>query len=82
MLRWLRIGGGFVMLLVGILGWLLPVVPGWPFVIPGLILLGREFHWARRTLAWLKNRMPKKSPDGSKAKDAAERLNSGGRSEQ
>ena len=62
MLRLARIIGGSALLAVGIVGWLLPIIPGWPFVIPGLILLGEEFHWARRTLAWLKKFHPKKSP--------------------
>lgn len=53
-LRIARIFGGSALLAVGLIGWILPVIPGWPFVIPGLILLGEEFHWARRTLAWLK----------------------------
>ena len=61
MKRWLRIGIGFGLMLVGLLGWILPIVPGWAFMIPGLMLLGREFHWARRTLQWLKDRIPKKS---------------------
>lgn len=61
MKRWLRIVGGVAMLVVGLAGWVLPIVPGWLFVIPGLMLLGREFHWARKTLQWLKNRLPKKS---------------------
>ncbi len=59
-LRIARIGGGSVLLAVGLLGWILPVIPGWPFVIPGLILLGEEFHWARRTLEWLKKHHPRK----------------------
>ncbi|OFW17120.1 MAG: hypothetical protein A3H27_04850 [Acidobacteria bacterium RIFCSPLOWO2_02_FULL_59_13] len=59
--RWLRIGAGMVMLLIGLVGWALPILPGWLFVIPGLMLLGREFHWARKLLAWLKAHIPKKS---------------------
>jgi uncharacterized membrane protein YbaN (DUF454 family) len=61
MLRVARIFGGSALLVVGLVGWILPVIPGWPFVIPGLILLGEEFHWARRTLAWLKKLKPKKT---------------------
>ena len=60
MKRWLRIAGGIILLVLGLLGWVLPILPGWAFVIPGLMLLGREFHWARRTLHWLKNRLTKK----------------------
>ena len=65
--RVLRITAGFALLLVGIVGWLLPVLPGWPFVIPGLILLGREFHWARRTLEWLQKFHPRKSSSEPRA---------------
>jgi uncharacterized protein YqgC (DUF456 family) len=59
---WFRIVGGMALLLLGVVGWILPVIPGWAFVIPGLMLLGREFHWARRALAWLKKYHPRKSP--------------------
>jgi len=58
--RGLRIAAGLAMLLVGVMGWLLPVIPGWAFFIPGLILLSREFHWARRLLEWLKRRLPQR----------------------
>jgi uncharacterized protein YqgC (DUF456 family) len=60
-LRIVRVAGGSALLIVGLAGWILPVIPGWPFVIPGLILLGEEFHWARRTLEWLKKLWPKKT---------------------
>ncbi len=49
------------MLLAGIVGWVLPVIPGWALFIPGLILLSHEFHWARRLLAWLKSKLPNQS---------------------
>ena len=58
--RWLRIAGGLGMVLVGLVLVVLPIVPGWWLVIPGLILLGREFHWARRLLAWVQSRLPQK----------------------
>ncbi|MCH8269284.1 MAG: PGPGW domain-containing protein [Acidobacteria bacterium] len=48
-------------LVLGLLGWLLPIIPGWAFIIPGLMLLSREFHWAKRTLQWLKRRFPQKT---------------------
>ena len=59
--RVLRIVGGMLLLIGGLIGWILPVIPGWPLVIPGLMLLSHEFHWARRLLAWLKSKMPKQS---------------------
>ncbi len=30
---------GAVLIVIGIIGWLLPVVPGWPFLLPGLLLV-------------------------------------------
>lgn len=59
--RSLRIGFGFVLLAGGLIGWLLPVIPGWLMVIPGLLLLSKEFHWARRLLAWLRSHFPKQA---------------------
>lgn len=47
------------MLFVGVAGLILPIMPGWIFVIPGLVVLGREFHWARRLLNRLKKFHPK-----------------------
>ena len=41
---------GTVLLLGGLIGLLLPVVPGWLLIIPGLAILGTEFVWARRLL--------------------------------
>ena len=41
---------GTVLLLGGLIGLLLPIVPGWLMIIPGLAILGTEFVWARRLL--------------------------------
>lgn len=38
---------GIVLLVIGILGLLLPVLPGWPLVIPGVVLLGRRDRLVR-----------------------------------
>jgi uncharacterized membrane protein YbaN (DUF454 family) len=59
---------GIGMVVLGVLGLILPVLPGWIFLIPGLMLLAREFHWAHRLLEWLKKIVPKQfhrqdSPD-------------------
>ena len=43
------IAGGFLVLL-GIAGLILPVLPGWVFIIPGLALLATEYVWAQRLL--------------------------------
>lgn len=41
---------GFTLLLAGLAGLLLPIVPGWLLIIPGLALLGTEYVWAQRLL--------------------------------
>lgn len=41
---------GTILLVGGLIGLLLPVVPGWLMIIPGLAILGTEFVWARRLL--------------------------------
>jgi hypothetical protein len=48
-----RIGvtvGGFVLLIVGLAGLVLPILPGIPLIIAGLALLASEYAWARRAL--------------------------------
>ena len=42
------------MLAAGIAGLALPIIPGWVLVIPALLILGREFRWARALLDRLK----------------------------
>ncbi len=32
------------------LGIILPIMPGWIFLIPGLVILADHFHWARKLL--------------------------------
>ena len=49
-IRILISAAGGILLLVGLLGWFLPLMPGWPFVIAGLAILAGEFVWARRLL--------------------------------
>jgi hypothetical protein len=63
--RWIRIGGGGLLTLTGLAGLALPIMPGWILLIPGLILLSREFHWAKRLLERVKHYMPKKSGEQS-----------------
>jgi hypothetical protein len=39
---WLRLLLGGSMILLGILGIVLPIMPGWIFLIPGVFLIGRD----------------------------------------
>lgn len=52
----LRIASGTALVLVGIVGLIVPVMPGWIFLIPGLLILGEDFPPAKRAADWLKAR--------------------------
>jgi len=52
----LRLLTGFALIIVGLLGLLLPVMPGWIFVIPGLLILADFFPPVRRLVNWAKAR--------------------------
>lgn len=65
---------GTVLVLSGLIGLLLPVVPGWLLIIPGLAILATEFVWARRLLDTAKEKaaiVRSKVPVGRKKKSAA-----------
>ena len=47
---------GWVLVALGVAGLILPIMPGWVFLIPGLIILSDYFPWARRLLAWAKRK--------------------------
>jgi hypothetical protein len=49
------IAGG-VLVLAGLAGLLLPIVPGWLLIIPGLALLATEYVWAQRLLKMAKEK--------------------------
>ena len=54
--RWARIIGGFALLVLGVIGLFLPFLQGIAFIVLGLLLLSREYHWARRLLDWVKRK--------------------------
>ena len=47
---------GFALVTVGVLGLILPIMPGWVFLIPGLAILSQRYVWARRLLDWAKRK--------------------------
>ena len=53
-----RIVGGTLLILVGLLGFVLPVIPGWILLIVGLGLLAQDVPFARRLLERVRKRMP------------------------
>ncbi|MBI2685625.1 MAG: hypothetical protein HYX27_04860 [Acidobacteria bacterium] len=52
----LRIASGVGLLIIGIIGLILPVMPGWVFVIPGLMILSDYFPPIKRLLKWAKTK--------------------------
>jgi uncharacterized membrane protein YbaN (DUF454 family) len=64
MIGQVRTAAGFVLLGAGVIGTLLPVIPGVPLVVAGLALLGREHRVTRaitdRVRAW------RRRPDDSR----------------
>ena len=54
--KMLRLITGWLLVLVGIAGLILPIMPGWVFLIPGLVILAERFTWAKRLLAWAKEK--------------------------
>lgn len=49
-----RIAAGIGLILIGIVGLILPVMPGWVFIIPGLVILADHSPRIRRLLDWVK----------------------------
>lgn len=60
--RVLRIGGGMVFLVLGIIGFFLPILQGFLFTLIGLTLLSRESRRVRRLLYWLRGRTEIEEP--------------------
>lgn len=47
---WARKAGGWCLLAAGVAGCVLPVIPGIPLALAGLIILARDYAWARSAL--------------------------------
>ena len=51
---WARKIGGWGLLIAGVAGCVLPVAPGIPLVIAGLVLLAKDYAWAQQALKRVK----------------------------
>jgi uncharacterized membrane protein YbaN (DUF454 family) len=47
-----RISAGVLLIIVGVIGAFVPIMPTWVFVIPGLAMVGEYFPPARRLYDW------------------------------
>ncbi len=71
MRKTLRLGLGIVLVVIGFIGGFIPILQGWMFMIPGLIILSDYFPPVKRLLNWAKERARKAGvtihePDGEK----------------
>jgi uncharacterized protein len=58
---WRRVAiltAGWGLIAVGLVGLFVPVLQGILMIAAGLLLLAREYHWARKALARLRRRFP------------------------
>ena len=51
---WVRKAVGWGLLVAGVAGCVLPVAPGIPLVLAGLVMLARDYEWARQMLQWMR----------------------------
>tara|TARA_B100001027_G_scaffold208427_1_gene173701 strand:+ start:1492 stop:1683 length:192 start_codon:yes stop_codon:yes gene_type:complete len=56
-----RITLGFLLVIIGLIGGLIPIFQGWVFGIPGLIILADYFPPVKRVLDWAKSKYENKS---------------------
>jgi hypothetical protein len=52
--RWARLIGGWLLIAVGLAGFVLPVIPGIPLLLGGL---APEYVWASQAMEWVKDRV-------------------------
>ena len=66
MRKTLRILSGSFLCILGVVGIILPVMPGWIFLIPGLVILAEYFPWAKTLLDKCKRLVERKQAAGEK----------------
>jgi len=62
----LRITLGFLLVIIGLIGGLIPIFQGWVFGIPGLIILADYFPPVKRILDWAKSKYGNESGNKSR----------------
>jgi hypothetical protein len=61
---------GWLCVCVGVFGVVLPIIPGIPFLIAGLVILSARYRWAGFCLRWLKRKARAVSGSVSRRKAA------------
>jgi len=54
---------GFILIIIGLIGGIIPIFQGWMFGIPGLIILSKYFRPAKKILKWAKSKIKKSTND-------------------
>jgi hypothetical protein len=57
-----KIVSGIVLILIGLVGLVMPIMPGWVFIIPGLVILGEYFRPIKRLLHWARTKLEENDP--------------------
>jgi len=57
----LKLLAGFGLCILGVVGLILPIMPGWIFLIPGLIILSDFFPPIKRLLHWAREKFEQES---------------------
>jgi uncharacterized membrane protein YbaN (DUF454 family) len=65
---------GWLCVCIGVLGVVLPVIPGLPFLFAGLFILSARYRWASVCLNWLKRQARKVAARRSRRKEAVPEL--------
>jgi uncharacterized membrane protein YbaN (DUF454 family) len=56
-----KILSGIGLCILGVIGLILPIMPGWIFLIPGLVILADFFPPLKRLLHWAKEKFEQES---------------------
>ncbi len=67
MKRTLLIATGWLFIVLGVAGLFLPILQGILFLVIGLLILSREYTWARNLLRRFEERFPEVSKKASRA---------------
>lgn len=59
--KFFKLLSGFGLCILGVVGLILPIMPGWVFLIPGLIILSEFFPPLKRLLHWAKEKFEQES---------------------
>jgi uncharacterized protein len=65
---------GWACICVGVLGLVLPVIPGIPLLIAGLFILSARYVWASSCLKWVQRQVKRAAARGWRRKEKASDL--------